>query len=232
MACDSQQSFEQGVNGHPRPGYAMFVDLADREVAVVGGGVVAQRKIETLLPFGAHITLISPDATEYLRNLASEGAITWVARSYEPGDLQGALIAFCACGNPEVDLQVYEEARESNILLNVVDVPERCTFTVPSTLARGPLRIAVSTSGCSPVEARQVRRTLEGQFDESWGPYLDLLHDVRALIKQRVPGSEAQRKPLFEAAAGLHLRERLAAGEVIAAEDAYREVLESIEVPV
>ena len=207
-------------------GYPIFVNLTDRRVVVIGGGKVAERKIETLLPFSPRITMVSPEATEKLSAWAHEGRFTWVRRAYRRGDLEGAYIAFSACGIPEVDEEIFQEAQAAGILVNVVDVPARCTFTVPSTVVRGPLRIAVSTSGCAPTEAKRIRRQLESQFDDSWEPYLNLMQNVRELVKQRISGPDSLRKPIFEAAARAGWRERLAAGEVISAEDAYREALE------
>ncbi len=240
-SCHTETAGNTEQNGHAQSasacgqsvasiGYPIFVDLANKSVVVIGGGKVAQRKIETLLPFNPRITLVSPKATETLAALAREGRFTWLQRPYQKGDLTGAVIAFSACGIPEVDQQIFEEADELNVLLNVVDVPSHCTFTVPSTMARGPLRIAVSTSGCAPTEAKRIRRILETQFDESWEPYLNLMQDVRVLVKERVPGPDSLRKPIFEAAAKAGWRERLAAGEQISAEDAYQEALKGAEV--
>lgn len=210
---------------HASAGYALFIDLTDQKVVVVGGGPVAERKVQTVLPFGARVVVVSPEATEGLQALASRGDIFWVARKYASGDLADARMVFSACGNPQVDDEVCREARAVRALVNVVDVPSKCEFIVPSTVDRGPLRIAVSTSGCAPTEAKRIRRSLEKEFDASWEPYLELMQEVRMLVKARIDGPESARKPVFEAAADAGWRERLAAGEVITPEDAYAEAV-------
>ncbi len=204
-------------------GYALFIDLSGQDVVVIGGGPVAERKVQTVLPFGAKITVVSPEITEGLKALALAGRISWLERTYQKGDLAAARMVFSACGNPQVDDEVCEEAHAVRALINVVDVPDKCEFIVPSTVERGPLRIAVSTSGCAPTEAKRIRRSLEDEFDASWEPYLELMQEVRVLVKERVVGPESVRKPIFEAAANAGWRERLAAGEVITPESAYAE---------
>ena len=75
------------------------------------------------------------------------------------------------------------------------------------------------------MSARDIRRSLEEQFDESWEAYIDVLGELRTLIKQRVPGPAAARKPLYEAIAADGLRERIAAGEQLDAERIYGELV-------
>ena len=219
MCANSDRAMGAGA------GYALFIDLNGREVVVVGGGPVAERKVRTVLPFGANVTVVSPKITEGLKSLEGAGSIRWIPREYERGDLSDARMVFSACGVPEVDDLVKAEADEVRALLNVVDVPSKCEFIVPSTVERGPLRIAVSTSGCAPTEAKRIRRQLEAEFDESWEPYLNLMQDVRTFVKERIVTSDEDRKPVFEAAVRAGWRERIAAGEEIDAESAYAEAL-------
>ncbi|MBQ9021213.1 MAG: bifunctional precorrin-2 dehydrogenase/sirohydrochlorin ferrochelatase [Eggerthellaceae bacterium] len=211
------------------PGYPIFVDVRGRRVVVIGGGAVAQRKVETLLEYGAAVHVVAPEVTEVIRNLADTGTISLEERVWQPGDLHAAALAISACGVPEVDEAICMEAAAENCLVNVVDVPERCGFIVPSIVKRGPLQSAISTSGAAPTEAKNIRRQLEGDFDESWEPYMKLMGQVRLLVKERIAGGEPQRRPYYEAASLAGWRERLAAGEVIEVEDAYAEVCKRVE---
>ena len=169
--------------------------------------------------------VVSPQLTDTLAEHVRSGAIEWIERSYEEGDLSGACLAFCACGVPEVDAAVHAEALRVNCLLNVVDVPAECDFYVPSIVRRGKLGIAISTSGSACAVTKGIRKQLESEFDESWEAYLDLMQELRSLVKARIPGDDSLRKPVFEAAARAGWRERLAQGEVISVADAYSEAL-------
>ena len=205
----------QGNKRETAPGYALFLDLTDQKVVIVGGGPVAQRKTKSLLSHGARVTVVAPDLTDCLRELADAGNITWLARAYQPGDLSGARLVFSACGDPEANAQIKREAEALGTWLNVADDPSLCDFTVPSTLNRGALQIAVSTSGCAPAEARRVRQQLESQFDQSWGAYLNLLRDVRELAKQQIVANAQDRRAVLAAATDAGWRQRIAAGENI-----------------
>jgi precorrin-2 dehydrogenase/sirohydrochlorin ferrochelatase len=207
--------------------YPLFLDIHDRLVVVIGAGVVGERKIGTLLSYGAKVRAISPEASPAVRQWAADPdvAVEWLERPYQEGDLAGCQIAFCACGVDEVEQRVMDEANERGVLVNVVDVPHRCDFYVPSIVERGPLTIAISTNGTSPTEAKGVRRHLENHYDESWGPYLTLLGEMRSLVKARIPGGEGSRKPILEAACTRNFRERLANGEAITAEEAFEEAV-------
>ena len=208
--------------------YPLFIYLDSAPVTVVGAGVVAERKIQTLLEYGAKITVVSPEATETVERLAQEGRIRYERRNYERGDVEDALLVFCATDDGEVNERVYADAHELNILVNVVDVPHLCDCIVPSILRRGKLQVAVSTTGAAPSVAKEVRKTLESKYPTWWAEYVDLLGDVRNLIKARVQGTAAQRQPLYEAVAQCDARERIANGETLDAEDVYRQVVEPL----
>ncbi len=157
--------------------YPAFLRLEGRRCVVVGGGDVAERKVFALLEAGALVTVISPVLTERLSGLKEEGRIEHIGRSYEEGDLEGAAVIIAATGDMGVNRKVSRDAGSTPV--NVVDVPELCTFIVPSVVRRGALTVAVSTSGVSPALARSIREELEGLFPDATGPFLDHLRAVR-----------------------------------------------------
>ena len=205
--------------------YPLFVNFEGERVVVVGGGAVAERKVETLLERGASILVVAPEATDALQGLEGEGRIKWARRPYEPGDLEGALLTVCATDDTAVNKAVHAEARERHQLVNVVDVPALCNVIVPSILRRGRLQIAVSTGGASPSAAREVRCALEEQFPEYWEDYLDAMAELRLLVKQRVPGPMAVRAPLYKAIQESDVLARFEAGERPDAESLYQGIV-------
>lgn len=212
------------ASSHPAA-YPLFVRLEGARVVVVGAGQVAERKIETLLSYGARVDVVSPQATGAVRAWASQGALTWRRRAYEEGDLEGARLVVGATGDRAVDEAVHAEACARNALVNIVDIPDLCTAIVPAIVRRGPLQIAVSTSGAAPSVARDVRRDLEERYPAHWAAYVELLGEVRDLVQARVPGSAEDRRPLYEAATRTDLLARLERGERPSAEDVYAETV-------
>ncbi len=170
--------------------YPVFLDLKNKECAVIGGGLVAERKVELLLECGAKIMVISPELTDKLEKLRNLGKVFQVKRKYRFGDLEGAFLAICATNDPDVNLRVYEEAIERNILVNVVDEPTLCNFIVPSTVRRGDLVIAISTSGSCPALAKKLRKELEKVFGPEYKEYVNLLRKLREKLMEEEPDTE------------------------------------------
>lgn len=208
--------------------YPLFVKIEGARVVIVGAGSVAVRKAVSLVQHGALVTVIAPDADERIARLAHEGAIEWLERPYMHGDLAGARLAFAATSSREVNAAVCAEADEEGVLVNVVDDPQMCTCTVPAVMRRGQLQVAVSTNGAAPGLARDIRNELEAAYPDWWEDYVDVLSDVRELVKARVAGDTARRTPLFEAVSHAGLAERFAVGEKLEAEQVYDEVVAPI----
>ncbi len=151
-------------------------------MVVVGGGKVAERKVRGLLEAGARVRVISPELTEGLRRLVQKGKIEHIGRDYQRGDLEGAFLAIAATSDMEINRAVSADA--TSIPVNVVDVPELCSFIVPATVKRGELCIAVSTSGASPKMAGSIREELEEMFKEEVAEFFSLLKELRERLKE------------------------------------------------
>ena len=187
---------------------------------MIGAGAVAQRKILSLLEYGATVLVIAPDASPCLRQLSQEGRIVWKQRPYRHGDLQSASLAFCACGIPCVNEAVKREAATCACLLNIADEPDEGDFSVPAVLRRGSLQLAISTSGASPALARKIKADLADCYGDEWGLYIQRLGELRALVLERVEDDFARRR-VFQALAGEDLRPSLMSIEYADSEEAY-----------
>ncbi len=163
----------------------IFLEVSGRCCVVIGGGEIAERKARSLLEAGADVTVVSPALTAGLTALAVRGAIRHFARVYEPGDLEGAFLAFEASGDPDAERAAVSEARRCGVLINVADVPQLCSFIAPAVIKRGALQITVSTGGTSPALARNIREELEGRFGAEYESILDLLAAARRWLQAR-----------------------------------------------
>lgn len=220
---DSPEQSPRGCRSHAP--YPLFIYMEDEPVVCVGAGKCAERKVRTLLEYGANVTVVSPDATEGIQQLASQGTITWLAREYREGDAEGALFVVCATDDAALNNQVFREAHDRSQLVNVVDDPPNCNAIVPSILRRGMFQVAVSSAGAAPTVARDFRRKLEEEVPDWFGEYIDVLSEVRCLIKSRVEGPASVREPLYAEVCSSGLDARIAAGERPAAEEVYEQVI-------
>ncbi|OGK85382.1 MAG: hypothetical protein A2X52_03150 [Candidatus Rokubacteria bacterium GWC2_70_16] len=178
--------------------YPVCLELAGQPCLVIGGGPVAERKVEGLLAAGAAVTVVSPSLTAGLAALARGGRIRHLPREYGPGDVAGNRLTLAATGKREVDAAASREGRERGVWVNAADAPDLCDFTLPAVLRRGDLVVAVSTGGASPALARAVREELEGHLPEAYAALADIVAEVRRELRQRAcsPGGEAWRQAL------------------------------------
>ena len=165
--------------------YPVFLDLTDGAVLVVGGGPVAEGKVEGLLAAGAHVTVVSPTVTPRLAGWVAAGRIEHLVRAYQPGDLAGRRLALVATDDPAVSGAVAAEGRERGIWVNAADEPARCDFILPAVIRRGRLVVAVSTGGASPAAARAIREELEGYLTEDHAMLVELAADAREDLRRR-----------------------------------------------
>jgi precorrin-2 dehydrogenase/sirohydrochlorin ferrochelatase len=158
----------------------IFLDVTGRRCVVVGGGEVAARKVESLLAAGAHVTIVSPSlSAPSLAAAVERGLAKHIARACQRGDIAGCALAYAATDDPALHRALADEARALGIPLNVVDVPELCSFIAPAVVRRGALQIAISTGGASPAFAARLRRELEKQFGVEYGILLKVLRAAR-----------------------------------------------------
>jgi len=173
--------------------YPVFLDLVRRSCLVVGGGAVAEGKVDGLLAAGARVTVMSPTMTARLQALAAAGRIRSLARAYGPGDLTGHHLAFVATDDPEVSAAVSTEGRERGVWVNAADEPARCDFILPSVIRRGRLVVAVSTGGASPAAARAIREELEAYLTTDHAMLVEVAAEVRQDLRARAMSADASR---------------------------------------
>jgi precorrin-2 dehydrogenase/sirohydrochlorin ferrochelatase len=176
--------------------YPIMLDVRHRPAFVIGGNRIAAEKAANLSASGAVVTAINPDFCEELLSLEQRREVTLRYKTYEPGDLAGAFVVVAATNDPQCIEAVWSETQERGQLVNIVDVPARCSFILPSILRRDQLTIAVSTEGASPSLAKRIRQRLEGLFPPAYGAYLRLAAIAREHMR-RQGLSYAQRDDFF-----------------------------------
>ena len=202
--------------------YPIMLDLQGRPCLVVGGGVVAGRKIEGLLEAGARVTVVSPTLAPAVLDIARDGRLRWRPREYVSGDLAGFALVMVATDDRAVNRRVAAEARERAVWINCADDPERSDFILPSVLRRGPLTVTVSTGGASPMVARLVREELEGVLPADYGTLTEVVAEVRRSLRERGIALYADR---WRAALDTELKRLVAAGRPAEAREWLKERL-------
>ncbi len=162
--------------------HPIFLRLEGRLCVAVGGDGPIESKVEACRDAGGAVTVVAPALTARLHDLAEAGAVRWLRRDYQPGDLRGALLAYASTRDPDRIARLRDEAASERVLLNVIDVPDACTFHAPAVVRRGRLQVAVGTGGASPSLAARLRRELETHLGPEYTPLVEILAAVRQAL--------------------------------------------------
>ena len=173
--------------------FPFFVELEGRRGLIVGGGTVAARKAEKLLPYGPELTVVAPEISEETAGLGVE----LLRRSFEEKDLDGVHFVIAAA-TPEVDRRVAALCKERGLPVNVVDAPSHCTFLFPALIQRGKLSVGISTAGASPTAAVYLKEQMEAALPPDLEELLDYLEALRPKLKATIP-QQGRRAGVFRA---------------------------------
>ncbi len=175
----------------------LFLDIKNKPCLIVGGGVIAERKVSILARAQASITVIAPDITSEIKRKLGE-QITWHKKKFTVDDLTGESnnyqIVIAATDDRKVNAEIAQLCRDNNILVNSADDSKNCDFILPSIIDRSPVQIAVSTGGASPVLARMLRTKLENCTPASYGHLAKLIEDNRNKVKAKFSTIDQRRK--------------------------------------
>ena len=199
--------------------YPMNVDLAGRLVIIIGGGVVAERKVRGVLALDAEVAVrvIAPAMTDVLRELADCEQIEWREEYYAGGMLEGAFLVYAATDSPSVNAEIAAEAKRLGLLVNVIDDPNTSSFQLPATLRRGDFLLAVSTGGGSPALSRAIRMEMEQLYPPAFGLWLERVALLRSELQEALPSSR-ERTCFWRMALRPHLLDMIRSGELEKAE--------------
>jgi precorrin-2 dehydrogenase/sirohydrochlorin ferrochelatase len=163
------------MNGY----YPVVLQLRGKRCVIIGGGVIAERKVLGLLEAGADdVLLVSPSVTAKIERLAEEGKLRLERREYKEEDANEAWLIFAATNDKRVNAAIAADGARFGILVNAADEPDNSTFISPSVVRRGDLLLAVTASGASPALSQRIKQELESQY----GPrYEEITNQLRRL---------------------------------------------------
>ncbi|MGZ8779072.1 MAG: precorrin-2 dehydrogenase/sirohydrochlorin ferrochelatase family protein [Thermoanaerobaculia bacterium] len=207
------------------PYYPVYLDIEERNVLIIGGGNVCARKAETMMKYGAHVTIVSPDFTDEIQHWAKEGVLKLRQKAYEEADLTGASIVIASTDDPCINARIARDCRRRKIPVNVVDVTHLCEFIVPAIVERGTIQIAVSTGGKSPALARTLKEDLQKFVGPEYDEVNQVLGSLRTAAKKILP-TDVDRKRFFDGIIASGILEMLREGR---RNDAYATIAQACQ---
>jgi len=172
----------------------VFLAIEGKKCLVVGAGSIAARKAELLHKAGGKLCVVAPDISVAVRDLAFVQEIELLQRVFVESDLENAFCVIAATDDKDQNRDISRLAQARGIAVNVVDNPEMCSFIMSSIIERGPIQIAISTGGASPVLARMLRSRLESTIPGAYGELATLAEEFRLTVKQTLPDVDARRR--------------------------------------
>lgn len=177
--------------------YPIFLKLEGHKVLIVGGGLVAEQKIEAVLRSATDVTVVSPQITPRIRLWAHQGRIKYQGIEFRPGMTRGYFLVISCTDSEETNRAVYQEARKNGALANAVDDPGYCDFFAPAMVSRGEFQIAISTNGNSPALSQYVRKKLEKEYGPEYESWTAWLGRVRDMMRKVLPRTERRKELLM-----------------------------------
>lgn len=158
------------------------IDFTDKQVKVIGGGKIAERRVKAILESDAVIHVISPELTEDLFQLYLDEKIIWKKKMFESSDLEDADFIISATNQQEVN-DVIKKSAPKHSLINMVSDAQVGNVIFPGTLKRGKLQISVTSTGASPKLVSNILDDLEKQYPVDYEEYVEFLFESRIIIK-------------------------------------------------
>ncbi|WP_439183415.1 precorrin-2 dehydrogenase/sirohydrochlorin ferrochelatase family protein [Carboxylicivirga taeanensis] len=162
--------------------YPIHIQIKNKACLVVGGGKVAQRKVNKLLAAGAAVTVISKELTPVLQKLVNNNRMKHRSRCYQNDDVVGFFLVFAATNNQTVNQQIISEAQSHNVLANSVDGADKGDFIIPASCQVGHLNVGITTEGISPALSARLRRYFMSKLSSITPEQVALIGEKRKLM--------------------------------------------------
>jgi uroporphyrin-III C-methyltransferase / precorrin-2 dehydrogenase / sirohydrochlorin ferrochelatase len=173
--------------------FPIFINLKEKPVTIIGGGDIALRKVKLLIKADPKITVISKVVCSDLKELMKQHDHKIVIKSFQESDLKTPVLIIAATNNPKLNKRISTYAQQNNILINVVDQPKLCTFTMGSIVERDSLVISISSGGKAPVLVRNVREKIETVIPQSYAELVRFSGSLRSVIKKKIQSGVKRR---------------------------------------
>lgn len=158
------------MNGY----FPMFFDVEGKKVLIVGAGTIALRRVETLLSFGASITVAAPDWKETIGRYRDAGRLRLIERAYTPDLVQSEyFILIAATSDVELNHEICEEGRKQGILVNNASDKSQCDFYFPAIVSQGDVVAGVCAGGKNHRLVRQAAAGMRSWLKQFMSSYED-----------------------------------------------------------
>ena len=214
----------------------MLIDLRveGKKTTVIGGGILGERKVKSLMRQQAEVTIISESFTQALRDLGAQGKVTLVEQrlgnetTQLRNHIRDSILVFAATNDPDLNQQVSKLARESKVLVCVIDMPEICDFYSPAVFQKGSIRVGICTDGRSPIISKVLKERFSAEVTEIDSLSLEVQYHARELAKKKINDSTVRRDTLYQILHDSEINGKLESGKLEEAKTIAETLIETV----
>lgn len=177
--------------------YPIFLNLQNRNLLIVGGGLACLEKLQGLENTDAVITIITreihPEVESFIHG---KSHITVILRDVIASDLEDRDIIFLATNDPDTNKHFRSIAKSLKTWANSVDDPKNCDFYSASLINLGAVSFAISTDGNFAGLTASLRRLFEEVLPEGDSELFEKLFAMRRQLKEILPDIAERRNVL------------------------------------
>lgn len=138
--------------------FPLFINLKNKKVLVIGAGKVAYRKVETLLKYGALVSVITREIVdERFHNIKN---VHIIMDEFSENILEEYFMVIAATNDKEFNEKIYKLCDEKNILINNITSKTEMNCSFGSIVNTDDYLIGISAKG-NPEKAKKMREKLE-----------------------------------------------------------------------
>ena len=165
--------------------YPIFLRMHRLETLIIGGGNVALEKLTFLLKSSpnANVTMVAINFSNEIKEVAQQFDVRLIKMAYDASFLYDRHLVIAATNKYEVNRQIYQDAKQRNLLVNVADTPELCDFYLGGIVTKGNVKVAISTNGKSPTTAKRLRQFFEQVLPDNIDDLVQNLNAYRNTLK-------------------------------------------------
>ncbi len=205
--------------------FPVYMDLQEAKVLIVGGGEQAAQKLRLLTKTDVNLELVSSEINEEIAELEKNGRITVHRREFSADDLNGCRLVYAAIEDETLAARISELAQSRQIPVNVVDMPNLCTFITPAIVDRDPITVAIGTEGTAPILAREIKTKLEQWLPSNYGAIATVAQKFRSFIADSISDGR-ERRIVWQNLLNGDFRRLVLAGKIDEAEKTVRQVVQ------
>lgn len=164
----------------------LFINTSEKKCLIVGGGIVASRKLIPILKSKMKVTIVSPEISDEIKELLKKSKnLSYQPREFKESDIQDQFLVVAATNNEVINSLIANVAKNKNILVNMAENSSLGNTLIPSVVDRDPIQIAISSGGASPILTRLVKTKLETVIPYSYSKLAEIMMSYRQKVKKK-----------------------------------------------